>query len=338
MVTHPPSGPHQRAVATLQKLAHAGRSLQITLLVFVLFSTSLAAQPAFFEPKEGYYGAQGTLVKAKWELDRTSVPEDSYLVATLTVTGASNPKDVRRPDLAKLPEFSARFVVEDAPAVANGPNFAYRLRPRNRDVKDVPPLNFFYLNPAVKAGNPFMNARAKGVAITVTAAAPKPAPPAVPLEGPDHLFAVETDPRVLAGEPFVPGITAWVALAGLTLLVPLGWYMTWRLVYPDAARLAMRRRSRAARRALAAIRMGDGAAVFAASVLEYLRARYALPPGADTPPEAAAALAAHGVAGASDVAEFLRACDAARFAPHPDTAASLATAAEALVAQLEAVE
>ena len=325
-----------------QQPAHAGRSPALALVVLLVSSTSLLAQPAFFEPKEGYYGARGTFVKAKWDVDRTTVPEDGFLLATLTITGATNPKDVRRPDLTKVPEFNAGFVVEDAPLPppvgAKGPTFVYQLRPRNRDVKEVPALDFFYLNPGEKVGNPFMNGRAKGVKITVTAAAPKAPPPAVPLIEPDHLFVVETGPRILDGEPFVPGAAAWVALAVLAVLVPVGWYATWRLLYPDAARLARRRRSRAARRALAAIRSADDAGDYAAAVIGYLRARYPLPPGADTPPEAAAALAALGVAVADDVADYLRACDAARFAPNAGAAASLAAGAEALIARVEAAE
>jgi hypothetical protein len=162
------------------------------------------------------------------------------------------------------------------------------------------------------------------------------------VEGPERLFAFEAGARVLDDEPFTPGAGAWSALAVLAVLLPAGWYAAWRVAYPDAARLARQRRSRAARRALAAVRAAgrsaDPAAACAAAVLGYLRARHPLPPGIDTPPEAAAALAALGVAAADDVAEFLRACDAARFAPNADTAVSLAAGAEALIARLEAAE
>jgi len=328
-----------------QQPAHAGRSpalALVALVALVVSSTSLVAQPAFFEPKEGFYGAKGTIVKARWEVTPTTVPADGALVATLTVAGATNPTEVRRPDLAKLTDFTDVFVVEDVPGpppgVGKGLAFAYTLRPRNRNVKEVPGLNFFYYNAGAPVEQRFQNARAKGVAITVTAVAPKARPPAVPLEGPEQLFVVETGARVLDDEPFVPCAAAWAALGVLAVLLPVAWYAAWRMMYPDAARLAKRRRSRAARRALATIRSADAAGAYAAAVLDYLRARHPLPPGSDTPPEAAAALAALGVAAADDVAAFLRACDAARFAPVADTAVSLAAAAEALVARLEAAE
>ncbi len=344
----PPSDLHRTRTAGLLWAA------AVVAVVVLPSSFSLARQPAFFEPKEGYYGARSTGVKkveVEWAVDRTAVPEDEFLVATLVVRDAANPKEIRRPDLAKLDAFNALFQVEDVPgsrpaADAKEVSFAYKLRPRNRDVTKLPALVFYYLNPnpPKKTESPFFMARAKSVAITVTAAAPKPRPPAVPLAAPDRLLMIEAGPRVLDREPFVPGSLAWAGLAALVLLAPLGWYAAWRAVYPDAARLARRRRSRAARRALVAIRSAgradDPAGVCVAAVLGYLRARYPLPPGADTPPEAAAGLAAAGLPPdrVEDVTAFLRDCDAARFAPPADTAVSLVADAAALVARLEAVE
>ncbi|MFO0796671.1 MAG: hypothetical protein U0804_04285 [Gemmataceae bacterium] len=316
------------------------RATFVVLALLIPHPSSLipARQPSFFEPKDGYYGARGTAVKARWDVTPTTVPEGGAVVATLTVTGATNPAEVKRPELAKIADFNERFVIEDAPApAAKGLAFAYQLRPRTRAVTDVPGLNFFYFNAAAAPERRYQNARALGVKITVTAAPPKAAPPAVPLDAPDRMFVVDTGARLLDDEPFAPGPAAWAALAVLAVLVPVGWYAAWRAIYPDSARLARRRRSRAARRALAAVRGADPAAC-AAAVLGYLRARFPLPPGADTPPEAAAALAALGVAAAADVEAFLRACDGARFAPTCDAAGSLPAAAAALVARLEAAE
>jgi hypothetical protein len=335
-------GPGPVWVANLVRVA--------ALAVFLVYPSSLllARQPAFFEPKTGYYNARGTAVKTAWAVDRTTAPEDGFFVATLTVRGATNPQQVTRPELAKLPEYDSRFQVEDVPgaeasAGAKEVSFAYRLRPRNREVNRLPSLNFFYLNPAVKTGNPFQNARATGIDLVVTAA-PRPRPPGVPLDAPDRLFALETGPRLLDPAPFTPGTAAWAALAAGVIVVPVGWYAAWRAVYPDAARAARRRRTRAARRALVAVRAAgrspDPAAACVAAVMGYLRVRFPFPPGADTPPEVAAGLAAAGVtAGQTDeVVDFLRRCDAARFAPPADVARSLPTTAAKLVAQLEAAE
>src|SRR5262245_2662147 len=69
--------------------------------------------PVIGQPTADYYGARGTGVKVTWTLDRDSVPEDGVIVATLTVTGADNPRDITRPDLKKLPEFHDRFTITD---------------------------------------------------------------------------------------------------------------------------------------------------------------------------------------------------------------------------------
>jgi hypothetical protein len=324
------------------------------LLAFVILHSSLViarAQPPFFQPRAGYYKARGTpRVETRWLVEPLSVPEDGELTATLVVRGAANPQEVVRPDLRTLPEFNTRFQVEDVPgppvaADAKEVRFAYRLWPRNRDVNRVPSLDFFYFNPSVgKTGDPYQNARVRGQDITVTAAAPKPPPPPVPLPEPDHLFRVETGPHLLDREPFVPGPAWWLLLVALGPLVGVGWYVAWRRVYPDAARLARIRRSRAARRAADAIRRAgrtpDPPAAIAAAVLGYLRSRFPLPVGAETPAEVGAALRADGLGEpeADAVVGFLRECDAARFAPQGDTPVSLAADAQALLAQLEAAE
>ena len=102
------------------------------------------------------------------------------------------------------------------------------------------------------------------------------------------------------------------------------------------------RRTRAARRATDAIRRSsrapDPAGAIAAAVLGYLRARFPLSPAAATPIEIGAALTELGLhSSESDaVADFFRACDAARFAPPGEVCTSLEIAADALVTRLEA--
>ena len=58
----------------------------------LLFAASAFAQPALFEPAQGFYKARGTKVAATWSVDRTELPEDGVLTATLTITGATNPQ------------------------------------------------------------------------------------------------------------------------------------------------------------------------------------------------------------------------------------------------------
>lgn len=310
---------------------------------------ALAAEesPAFFEPKEHYYKARGSGITVRWEVEPKTVPEGEQLAVTLVVQNVENPHQVVRPDLRKLDEFGRRFQIENGPdqPIAEGAKevrFAYRLRPRTRGVDRVPILWFAYYNPAVAAEDKrFPKTKAAAVEIQVTAAAPKPPPPPVPLNEPEHLFAIETGPRVLERQPFAPDLTAWLVLFALGLLLGLGWYVVWRRVYPDAVRLARLRRGRAARRTADAIRRAgrtpDPPAAIAVAVLGYLRARFPLAPGAETPTEIGDGLRAAGLAEADTAIDFFRRCDAARFAPASDTGLSLAADAESLIARLEAL-
>lgn len=305
--------------------------------------------PELFAPPAGQIDtkARGQSVETTWAVDRNAIPEGEAVTATLTVRGATNPAEVVRPDLRQVQAFADRFEVDDVPGPAPPPDakelaFVYRLKPRNRSVNRLPSLDFPYRKAGVTAGNPYMNARARGIDIVVTAAVAKPAPPPVPLAEPDRLFAVV---EVGSGrEPFAPGVWAWLLAALAGPLAAGGWYAGWRWKYPGAARAARLRRARAARRAASAVRRAgrtaDPPATVAAAVLGYLRARYPLPPGTDTPAEVGEAVRAAGLPDdpAAGVEAFLRDCDAARFGGTGDTGVSLGAEASALLARLEAVE
>src|SRR5581483_5659476 len=122
----------------------------LSLFTLVLATPHPAAAQLY--AKEHDYKARGAKVTVRWELDRDTVPEDGHLTATLVVTGATNPQEVVRPDLGKLPAFKERLQIADVPgppaaADAKSVSFAYRLRPRDRKVDRVPPLLFAYFNP-----------------------------------------------------------------------------------------------------------------------------------------------------------------------------------------------
>jgi hypothetical protein len=294
-----------------------------------------------FEPTEDYYDAKGRGIRVKWDVPNASVEEGRDLVATLVITGATNPTEVKKPDLKKLKAFDVFTVVNvtDPPRKSDDKvvRFVYKLRPRNRTVDQVPALKFHYFNPAAAAGKRFPATFADSVPITV---AERPLPPPVPMTEADHLFSVTTGSEVLRG-PFVPCWWAWGAAALFGPLAALGWFLVWRRLYPNAARLAQMRRSRAARRAADAIRRSgrasDPPATIASAVLGYLRALYPLPESAVTPPEIAAALTEARVPAqaAEQVADVFRACDRARFAPPGDSGPSLAAGAEAAITRLE---
>lgn len=327
------------------------RAALLALVLLVPARDPLTAkQPAFFEPQEHYYKAKGKGIGVRWVVEPREVQVNRDLTATLVVTGATNPTEIVKPDLRKLPAFDAFKVtnVPDPPRTAADKEvrFVYKLAPRGTDVKEVPPLEFFYFNPDAPPGKKqFPSTRTDrdedSPAITVREA------PAVerrvrPLDAPEHLFQIETGPEVLGRGPFVPGAGAWLATAAAGPLVAAGWFLVWCRLYPNATRLARIHRSRAARRATEAIRRAnrtpDPPAAVAGAVLGYLRARFPLPESAVTPSEIEIALARSDVpAEATERAGALfRACDRARFAPSGEEAA-LAAAAEALVARLEAL-
>jgi len=329
-------------------------SLALPIVVFCLLfilhpSPFILGQdiPIVGQPGRDFFGAAGSGVKVAWSVNTTEVLEDGEIVATLTITNASNPRKIIRPDLKKLAAFSDLFVITDNadPPVVDGTNevrFSYRLRPRTRQTDQVPTLEFYYFNPAASVGKQFKLTTARAIPITVKAAPPKIPPSPMPLTEPDHLFAITTGQGLLSrGSLFAEG-WAWLVVVIAGPLLALGWYVAWRRVYPDAQRLAKIRRSRAARRALDAIRRAshtpDSSAVIAAAVLNYLRARFPLPPGAVTPSEIGAALTELEVSpvDADPVAGFFRKCDAARFSSASDNGLSLVADAGALIARLEA--
>src|SRR5438045_1358982 len=88
------------------------RGAVLCLLLSAQYSALAIAQdvPLVGQPTAHFYGARGAAVKVAWSLDRATVPEDEEIVATLTVKGATNPRQVVRPDLKKLPEFQSCFV------------------------------------------------------------------------------------------------------------------------------------------------------------------------------------------------------------------------------------
>lgn len=317
------------------------------LMVVALLHEPVSGQeiPVVGRPTSDFYNAQGNRVSARWELDRTSVPENEDLVATLVVSGATNPRDVLRPDLHKLPAFESRFVVTDSATAAptadlTAIRITYRLRPRNRSVDSVPTLPFYYYNPAA-AGRQFPMTTAKEVPITVTAPRPKSEAPAIPLAEPAWLVDYTPQPVSLSS-PMIPGAWLWVAITLAGPAIGMGWFMLWRRIYPDGARLARIRRSRAARRAYDRIRHAnrapDPAAAIVAAVLGYLRARFPLSAEAATPTEIDSALTGVGLAAAQvdAVIDFLRLSDAHRFAQGGGISDAVAAKAAALINQLEA--
>jgi hypothetical protein len=255
----------------------------------------------------------------------------------------------RRIDLRALPAFAQRFRFGEAgDGDERRPDpqtweFVYQLLPRREDVAAVPGIPFVFYNPDIQYPR-------KGFQVAYTDPIPLTVKPpeiyATPLIIPPFASAAAGGPEML--QPSRPGFAPGPAVAAALLAAPpllcAAWFVWWRRSYPDAARLARRRRSLAARRALQALQTagrlsGPGRADRVAAVTaEYLRARFDAPAEEPTPDEAGACLARAGCPPAlvRQAADVFRACDAARFAPDPEAArADLADAAARFILAVE---
>ena len=142
---------------------------------------------------------------------------------------------------------------------------------------------------------------------------------------PDSVYQLVRGDSVLRHDPG-SSLRAPAELATLLLAPPLLgflWYISWRWRYPDVARQARKRRSRAAQNTLRAFRRlghlnGSAQADQMQAILtEYLRQRFELTTAEPTPEEVARYLERTGqsTALALEMARLFADCDAARFAP-----------------------
>jgi tetratricopeptide (TPR) repeat protein len=266
----------------------------------------------------------------------TTLQAETPLTFTLTVRAV---RPVRRPpqriDLRQLPDFAEQFYIEDSSEEAARPDdrtweFAYRLKPRRTEVREIPSLPFVYFNP-------YLLTASKGFQVLYTDPIPLHVLPhetvQVPLQGPESAFVLATGPAVLERQsPWTPPRLG--TIGALLLTPPLGcvvWYLIWRRLYPDAARLASQRRSRAARRALQALRSirrldaEPRAARIAAIVTGYLQQRLDLTIAEPTPHEIALLFAQRdcSLALTEQAIRFFETCDSVRFQPVENGSVSL---------------
>jgi hypothetical protein len=232
----------------------------------------------------------------------------------------------------------------DVPAEQRTWEFDYQLRPISEGVDEVPAVPFAYYRPPRDPALPgsFPTTFAEPIAIKVL---PKEVAklPAVTLEAPASFLRIATGPAVTrdAGVFRAPALP-W--LIGLLLLPPLagvGWYVAWQRLLPDAARLARRRQSRAARQALHELRQVKGTSLERARrasgiLADYLRHRFGLSGLEPTPAEVGQFLLKLGVAPelAERATQWFQTCDAIRFAPESSDVELTATARE-LILELE---
>jgi hypothetical protein len=332
--------------------ANCGWQLFLSMLLFLV---PVSARAAVGPPVEGrpqdFSGAVG-----KYRIEAHAEPKtlrvEDPLLLTLTIKGsAAGGQPPRRPNLHSVAGFDEHFQVEDLPEKDDRPDprtwrFVYRLRPRTTRTQKIPRLPFVYFNPAGTYETSY------------TAAIPlqvKSRPQASHIKRwQGSAAALGQEFTLIRGESVLkrdaqddlpgPGVIALFAV-----LPPLGclvWFQLWRRWYPDAARAATLRRSRASRHALRALRNLSRAAApaelgaRAAAVLgRYLRQRLDVPAEELTPFEVSAHLKQAGVSEtlAGRFADLWDACDAARFAPDfALTRNELVDRAARLISQLEA--
>jgi hypothetical protein len=292
-----------------------------------------------------FSGASGNF-RVRARADPTTLEAETPLTFTLTVEAAGAVRHPpRRLDLRTLPAFSRAFHVDDLPDPPRPDQrtweFAWRLKPRRPDVTEVPGLPFVFYNPDIRpADKAFQVLYTDPIPLTVR----EPAAVPVPVQGPEDAFTVATGPEVLARRVRwgLPGSGVLVGLLAGPPLACAAWYLCWRRLNPDAARIAEQHRSRAARRALhrleAATRLPpeEQAARAGAAVTDYLQERLELGPNEPTPAEARAHLLGRGWSAelAEQTEAFYRACDAGRFLPAGGS--GLAAEGARLVLTLEA--
>jgi len=207
--------------------------------------------------------------------------------------------------------------------------FEYKLRPRPEvAVERIPPLQFIWYrpsrNPNLRGYFPTTYAEEIDIKVKPVPLTPPPVKQ-IPIEAPESFFAISTGPGVLAHEPAIqlPSWPQWMLLLLTAPVLAAFWYVLWRWLYPDAARLARIRQSRAAVDALRALgsvgSVPDAVRVarIAAIAAQYLRYRFDLRTLEPTPAEVAEHLERSALPPevAEQAADFFRACDAARFAP-----------------------
>ena len=283
--------------------------------------------------KDDFYGAitGGGKVTAAWALSTDKATLGTDLTLTLTVANAANPHELSRPPLADRDDFRKLFAaIEDIPSPTPPPDatkveFRYKVRPRAEGAFRIPELKYLYYAQAAPPDRRFQTAFVAAVPFSVSKP-PVPKSPVVPLDGPPQFFQVRGDSVFPPSGG--PGAWWWAALLGGAAVLTVGWVVGWRVWYPDAARLARIRRTRAVRVALdrlrTAGRSADPTAATATALRRYLHDRFGLPHTATTPAEVAAGLTELNLPPdrVAEAERLLRACDAARFAATGDVPVS----------------
>jgi len=267
---------------------------------------------------------------------RTEMYVGQSLTLTVRVT-AQGPyrQPPERPRLEEIPKFVERFKI--ARTAGSKPDrtltdqraweFDYRLSPLSDKVERIPPLPFVWYRPqrSPAARGHFLTTYHEGIDIQVKPLPPETPPPPKPIQDPEQFFSIADGPDVLRHQEVfrLPLPLTLILILLAPPVMALAWCRVWKRLYPDAARLARKRQSRAAMDALRALKSLDGATGLArveriaGITSHYLRQRLDLPSVEPTPAEVADHLRRAGAKPevAEQAADFFRACDAIRYGP-----------------------
>ncbi len=330
----------------------------MSLLLLLLLSAAAdePIDPPGAGRPESFRGAVGVF-RIQASADPPQVPVGQPIRYVLRITADDNvpvQAPPGRPDVEKDPEFTKHFRIEtpDPPGKHEGKSweFHYLLRPTSTKVTAIPELEFSFYDPRpIDPEKRYQKRWTDPIPITVT-----PAPNKKPVVEGDHgldrypagILRLADDADILERHsPFqLPGPAVLMLLALLPPLGALGWLLVWRRLYPDAARRAELRRSRAARDALKSLASarkdpGDRQAETIANILAvYLGHRFDLPATTPTPAETEAYLRGLGLPESllTQARDLMQTCDALRFSAIPPVVSgSLTDAAEQLILALE---
>jgi hypothetical protein len=258
----------------------------------------------------------------------TELAPRSALVYTVTLR-ALGPiaRPPQRLDLRQVGDFKRLFYIEPVGDEQEGHvtptswRRRYRLTPRSSEVDEIPGFPFVFYNPDLQpAEKAFQVLYSDPIAIRQKPSRATVGPPDVD----EETLSLADSSALDAKAPWRgPNPAGWILVGLAPPLMSVVCYLLWCRLYPDALRAAARRRSRAARLALEAIRLasrGRGrvqAEQLTAAVVGYLRARVDLGQGEPTPEEVSVQMAVRGFPEESirETAALLALCAAARFAP-----------------------
>ena len=294
-----------------------------------------------------FYDAAGRNVTVEATGSPTDLTLDDTITFTITVRNLLNPAEVQRPDLSQFEAFRRGFQIDDEPGDSTGPAdtrvFRYRLRPRGTGITEIPKVVFPYYDPdrpqpPDRPSLPFRKAETTPIPITVRKVSPPPLEP-VPVTVPEFAASLAE-----SSSAELPAWGWWLAAVGPPAMA-LAAYAAWRVVNPEGARLARRRRSRAARAAFRTLHgLGRHPAVdltrVVGCVAEYVAERFDLPGVFRTPGDVAKRLREVNAPEplVHECQNFFRETDVARFAPGYLSADELIADAERLVQRLEGDE